>query len=232
MGGVGSFLRHNRTLYIGRVNVTEDIEEIFARHFAEWGPIERIRVLNSRGVGFVTYSRESNAQFAKEAMAHQSLDGNEVLNVRWASRDPNPMSAARDQRAAEEQALEAVRRALPAAYVAELEGRGDAESKKKRKLDRSLGVPGYEAPDEIWFARGQDAVNPVGRLIEDGAPANGHPNASENLTAEEDEATPSGGLISTSTLEALQKLAETANIEPKIVQKQPQSLVAYGSDEE
>lgn len=41
MGGVGSFMRQNRTIYVGRITVTEDIEEIVARHFAEWGPIER-----------------------------------------------------------------------------------------------------------------------------------------------------------------------------------------------
>lgn len=41
MGGVGSFMRVNRTVYIGRIHVTDDIEEIVARHFAEWGQIER-----------------------------------------------------------------------------------------------------------------------------------------------------------------------------------------------
>ncbi len=41
MGGSGSFMRQNRTIYVGRIHVTDDIEEIVARHFAEWGPIER-----------------------------------------------------------------------------------------------------------------------------------------------------------------------------------------------
>lgn len=41
MGGVGSFLRVNRTLYIGRIHVTDDIEEVVARHFQEWGQVER-----------------------------------------------------------------------------------------------------------------------------------------------------------------------------------------------
>jgi hypothetical protein len=41
MGGVGSFMRQNRTLYIGRIHVTDEIEEVVARHFAEWGQIER-----------------------------------------------------------------------------------------------------------------------------------------------------------------------------------------------
>jgi hypothetical protein len=30
-----------------------------------------VRVLNTRGVGFITYTNEHNAEFAKEAMAHQ-----------------------------------------------------------------------------------------------------------------------------------------------------------------
>jgi hypothetical protein len=41
MGGVGSFMRQNRTIYVGRIHVSDDIEEIVARHFAEWGQVER-----------------------------------------------------------------------------------------------------------------------------------------------------------------------------------------------
>lgn len=44
MGGVGSFMRQNRTVYVGRIHVTDDIEEIVARHFAEWGPVERSKL--------------------------------------------------------------------------------------------------------------------------------------------------------------------------------------------
>lgn len=46
MGGVGSFMRQNRTVYVGRIHVTDDIEEIVARHFAEWGQIERSMFTN------------------------------------------------------------------------------------------------------------------------------------------------------------------------------------------
>lgn len=41
MGGVGSFMRQNHTLYVGRIHVSDDIEEVVARHFAEWGQVER-----------------------------------------------------------------------------------------------------------------------------------------------------------------------------------------------
>ena len=44
MGGVGSFNRQNRTLYVGRIKETgpgPETEEIVTRHFKEWGEIER-----------------------------------------------------------------------------------------------------------------------------------------------------------------------------------------------
>ena len=47
MGGVGSFNRQNRTLYIGRIKETgngQETEEVVTRHFREWGTIERSNV--------------------------------------------------------------------------------------------------------------------------------------------------------------------------------------------
>ena len=44
MGGVGSFQRQNRTLYIGRIKETgtgPETEEVVLRHFKEWGEIEK-----------------------------------------------------------------------------------------------------------------------------------------------------------------------------------------------
>jgi hypothetical protein len=62
----------------------------------------------------VTYTLEVCAQFAKEAMACQSLDsggtsGNdEILNVRWATEDPNPVSKVAEKRRLEDQGREAI----------------------------------------------------------------------------------------------------------------------------
>lgn len=98
-------------------------------------------------------------------MAHQSLDHNEILNVRWATTDPNPMAQARDKRRIEEQAAAAIRHALPAEFVAEIEGK-DNNASKKRRIEGSFGLRGYEVPEEIWYARGPDAVNPAGRAVE------------------------------------------------------------------
>lgn len=251
MGGVGSFLRQNRTIYVGRIHVTDDIEEVVARHFAEWGPIERTRVLNTRGVAFITYTTEGNAQFAKEAMAHQSLDHDEVLNVRWATADPNPMAQAREARAIEEQAAEAVRRALPAEYVAQIEGR-DPEARKRKKIEGTFGLEGYEAPDEVLFARGPNAVNPLGkqgheledrqrlmleggyveqqyeeqgRYIESGQQGYEQPPQQQQPQQQE-----SQGIFSSATLAALQSTKGTvsANTAKRPAPSGP--LVDYGSD--
>ncbi|KAI5998862.1 hypothetical protein EDD15DRAFT_2386674 [Pisolithus albus] len=146
MGGVGSFNRQNRTLYIGRIKETgpgPETEEIVIRHFREWGEIEKIRVLQYRSVAFVTYKSEFNAQFAKEAMACQSLDNDEILNVRWATEDPNPeaIKARMDPRIV--QAMRAVR-ALEEGDTLDDEGEvmeadgevsEDAPHAKRRKLD-------------------------------------------------------------------------------------------------
>lgn len=49
---------------------------------ADWSVGGAVKILQSKGVAFVTYVSELNAQFAKEAMMHQSLDSDEILNVR------------------------------------------------------------------------------------------------------------------------------------------------------
>ncbi|KAH0585030.1 hypothetical protein H2248_008299 [Termitomyces sp. 'cryptogamus'] len=120
MGGVGSFNRQNRTLYVGRIKETGtglETEEVVRRHFKEFGEIERddsptthaVKVLQYRSVAFVTYKYEIHAQFAKEAMACQSLDNDEILNVRWATEDPNPVSKVAEKRRLEEMGQEAIK---------------------------------------------------------------------------------------------------------------------------
>ncbi|KAM0273238.1 hypothetical protein ACHAQH_008374 [Verticillium albo-atrum] len=236
MGGVGSFMRTNRTVYVGRIHVSDDIEEVVARHFAEWGQIERTRVLNTRGVAFITYSNEANAQFAKEAMAHQSLDHDEVLNLRWATADPNPMAQAREARRIEEQAAEAVRRALPAEFVAEIEGK-DPEARKRRKIESSYGLEGYEAPDEVHFARGANAVNPVGRhgyeleheqplMLEDG----GAVQEQQQLALPAPEQQQAGGIFSGSTLAALNSARFSVAAQKPKAAAAAGPLVGYDSD--
>jgi hypothetical protein len=235
MGGVGSFMRMNRTLYVGRIHVTDDIEEVVSRHFQEWGQIDRTRVLTNRGVAFVTYTNMANSEFAKEAMAHQSLDHEEVLNVRWATVDPNPAAQKREARAIEEQAANAIRAALPPDYVAQLEGR-DPEANKRRKIEGSFGLEGYEAPDDVWQAREKANWMAQQRGLENGqvhdqagleAPAEqglieGLPDADVPPTPARD-----NGIFSSSTLAALNGRTFTSS-KPAPAPSGP--LVGYGSD--
>ena len=88
-------------------------EKVLYRHFSEFGELDRIRVLHSRGCGFVTYVREVDAQFAKEAMMHQSLDHNECINLRWATDDPNLGAQKRDKRERELQGMQAIKAKIP-----------------------------------------------------------------------------------------------------------------------
>lgn len=57
----------------------------------------------------MTYVSEMNAQFAKESMACQSLDNDEILNVRWATEDPNPESKVAEKRRLEDIGQEAIK---------------------------------------------------------------------------------------------------------------------------
>ncbi|KAI5283543.1 Pre-mRNA-splicing factor [Ascosphaera aggregata] len=234
MSGVGSFMRQNRTLYVGRIHVTDDIEEVVARHFQEWGQIERIRVLTQRGVAFVTYTNEANAQFAKEAMSCQSLDHNEILNVRWATLDPNPVAQKREARRIEEQAAEAVRRALPAEFVAELEGRS-TEASKRKKIEGTFGLSGYEPPDEVWYARTKELeqqhdVKQIEGSSQQALLTAPPPSATQALQApQQPQAT--GGILSASTLAALSDHKGGPSIQ-KAVQASGGPLVGYGTDDD
>ena len=68
-----------------------------------------MRVLQYRSVAFVTYKSELHAQFAKESMACQSLDNDEILNVRWATEDPNPVQKVAEKRRLEDMGQEAIK---------------------------------------------------------------------------------------------------------------------------
>ncbi|KAK4864303.1 hypothetical protein LT330_009830 [Penicillium expansum] len=228
MSGVGSFTRQNRTIYVGRITVSDDIEEVCSRHFAEWGQIERTRVLTGRGVAFVTYSSESNAQFALVAMQNQSLDHEEILNVRWATVDPNPMAQKREARRLEEQAAEAVRRALPAAFVAEIEGR-DPEAKKRKKIEGTFGLQGYDVPDDVWHARTRQ-LEDASQAAQLEAPEQPLMIESASVSAQQQQPQ-SNGIFSSSAVAALQSL-NGGRVTTQAPKATAGPLVGYGSDDE
>ncbi|KAG9323286.1 hypothetical protein KVV02_006309 [Mortierella alpina] len=115
-GGVGSMRSDSRTLYIGRIHQAADMEATVEKHFKAWGEIERIKTLRDKGVAFVAYQSRLSAEFAKEAMANQSLDHGEIVNIRWATEDPNPKSQAMNKRKAIDMARQVIESKLPADF--------------------------------------------------------------------------------------------------------------------
>lgn len=174
-------------------------------------------------------------------MAHQALDNNEVLNVRWATVDPNPAAQKREARRIEEQAAEAIRRALPAAYVAEIEGR-DPEQKKRRKTEGGFGLEGYEAPDDIWYAKekaefeaqkrreeGLDAPEER-KMLEAGVQEEEYAGLMQGQQLQQPQQQEQSGILSSSTLAALKGFkATSAPQKPAILGG---ALVGYGSDDD
>ncbi|GJE89967.1 pre-mRNA-splicing factor CWC2 [Phanerochaete sordida] len=224
MGGVGSFQRQNRTLYVGRIKETgtgPETEEVVRRHFKEWGEIEKIRVLQYRSVAFVTYVHEGHAQFAKEAMACQSLDNDEILNVRWATEDPNPTSKVEERERLEAMGREAIQ--------AKMDPRIIDAVRAVRALEE-----GVELDDEPEIEEDEDAP----------------PTKRRKLELEDAESTPElpeeppqpKGLLSADTLESLKYFTEirqrsgAANGAAKVAPKPPPptglGLGGYGSDED
>ena len=124
MGGVGSFRKKNKTLYVGgidgalnskRLKPTQ-IEGRIRFVFSRLGDIDRIRYVEDKNCGFVKFKYQANAEFAKEAMSNQTLllpsdkewddrkEGTGLL-VKWANEDPDPAAQKRLQ---EEQKLESL----------------------------------------------------------------------------------------------------------------------------
>lgn len=141
------------------------------------------------------------------------------------------MAHKREARRLEEQAAEAVRRALPAAFVAEIEGR-DPEAKKRKKIEGSFGLDGYDVPDDVWHART--------RQLESSKPAVGELEAPEeplmiesttSVAAPVPAPEPESGIFSSSTVAALRGLAG-GNITTQAAPKASGPLVAYGSDDD
>ncbi len=137
MSGAGCYTSDSRTLYVGnlradtaatpqlsngggpvptargssaaRLSPQDATVEMLYRHFGEWGEIENINFIERKNIAFVRYRMRVNAEFAREAMDHQALDGKEVISCKWAFDDPNPVAIAAAQRANEDAFLMAMK---------------------------------------------------------------------------------------------------------------------------
>ncbi|KAG6820090.1 hypothetical protein H0H93_005519 [Arthromyces matolae] len=234
MGGVGSFNRQNRTLYVGRIKETGvglETEEVVRRHFKEFGEIERddspstwaVKVLQYRSVAFVTYKHETHAQFAKEAMACQSLDNDEILNVRWATEDPNPVSKVAEKRRLEDLGQEAI----------------------KARMDPGV----VDAMRAVRALEDGDILDDEGNLVQpqsneedsDGPPDLKRRKVQEGRSTPPEEPSQPAGLLSADTLEGLKYFAQIRQRNGAFSEKprtQPPpvptglNLADYGSDDE
>jgi len=225
MGGVGSFNRQNRTLYIGRIKETgngQETEEVVTRHFREWGTIERIRVLQYRSVAFVTYVSEFHAQFAKEAMACQSLDNDEILNVRWATEDPNPVQKVAEKRRLEDMGQEAIKARMDPRIV-------DA-MRAVRALEDGVTVD-EDADEQNDYIEQQDEPGSKRRKLDLETDVHLEPSPPPNAA----------GLLSADTLEGLKYFAQIRNRHgfiptqqrsPPLSSKTGLGLADYGSEED
>ncbi|KDN38269.1 hypothetical protein K437DRAFT_259466 [Tilletiaria anomala UBC 951] len=227
-------------------------EKVLWRHFSEWGEIERIRILHGRGCGFVTYKTEAGAQFAKEAMSHQSLDHDEILNVRWATEDPNPGAKKEHHRTMvregvlkmAEMMTEEQREAGEA--IKRLEGEsGIREDRLIENIGQRRGRHNDDPEDEAKRRRleEEDAADAMQRLLEENARG-----WAEIEGAKEQQSTPlqasaargvpqtvapsAKGLLSSDALSRLHQLKSMQAVASKKKEAGLSSLAAYGSDSE
>lgn len=61
--------------------------ELLWRHFSAFGSIEDIYLLPNDNIAFVRFKHRCMAEFAKECLADQSLDSDEVLTIQWSETD-------------------------------------------------------------------------------------------------------------------------------------------------
>ena len=110
MGGVGSFNREGRTLLVSDIQVgsSRQLQDVLRRHFSAFGEIESVSIKPKNAGAFVKFKYRANAEFAKIAMADQSLDGDEMINVRWAPDDDDAQAKKNLQMQREQSVLQAL----------------------------------------------------------------------------------------------------------------------------
>jgi hypothetical protein len=93
MEGVGSFMSETRTLKATDFCMIKGADEVALtyeclwRHYGVLGQLEDIHLIPERCIAFIRYSHRCMAEFAKEAMANQPLESNEIMIVRWSDTD-------------------------------------------------------------------------------------------------------------------------------------------------
>eukprot|EP01034_Spumella_vulgaris_P039440 gene39440-48738_t len=84
--------KNRRNLLKSKYDTPKALEDALWRHFGEWGELESMNVIHRLSIAFPRYRLRTSAEFAKEAMTGQTLDKGEILSIRWAHDDPNPVA--------------------------------------------------------------------------------------------------------------------------------------------
>ena len=175
-------------------------------------------------MAFVTYVSEFHAQFAKEAMACQSLDNDEILNVRWATEDPNPVQKVAEKRRLEDMGQEAIKARMDPRIV-------DA-MRAVRALEDGVTLDD-DADEQNEYIEQQDEPESKRRRLdlETGNVRSDSPSPPPNAA----------GLLSADTLEGLKYFAQirsrhgfppTQQRSPPLSSKTGLGLADYGSEED
>mmetsp|Transcript_31585 Transcript_31585/g.75709 ORF Transcript_31585/g.75709 Transcript_31585/m.75709 type:complete len:349 (-) Transcript_31585:165-1211(-) len=99
MGGVGNFMRDQRTLFVTDYTIPWVRDPIGAatvalrKLFSRFGELDEVRALQRNGVAFVRYKHRCSAEFAKIALNDQKIDNlTKRLTVRWAADHEAPQT--------------------------------------------------------------------------------------------------------------------------------------------
>lgn len=76
---MGSVLKPCRTLFVGSIACRKyadprACEAALWRGFGEWGEVENVNLISRLSIAFVRFRSRAGAEFAKEAMANQTLE--------------------------------------------------------------------------------------------------------------------------------------------------------------
>ncbi|OZJ05975.1 hypothetical protein BZG36_01214 [Bifiguratus adelaidae] len=239
MGGVGSFNLANTTLYVGKMRGLDDrdeMERIIRKHFEPWGEIAAIYLLNRRGVAFITYKTRMNAEFAKEAMSNQSLEHNEIINVRWASQNPNPdpdeiILPEENKRKFEEIEIPDIDPELPAEFTQpEQEENEDEEHELERKRVKAEEyAQEHQATGNVYANYHQGYYTPDGTWVQ-------YDYGAAYAPQEPEKDTKSNSIVPESVLDSLKKMREKTAANTKTNGAAPATLgnltADYGSSDE
>lgn len=118
MGGVGTFTKECRSLFVGDLRFNRSlqsneavrrIEDQLWSNFSLWGEVEKIHIVTNKALAFVRYAWRGAAEYAKVAMADQPMcNASDMLSVRWAFEDPRPGDVKRQRTEARRQGDAAV----------------------------------------------------------------------------------------------------------------------------